>query len=74
MMTFPRSRVVAFYQERGLKSPQERKALRLGQAFFAFMELHKVTEPDSKVLADNLHSADDKHAVLLITSNIDWSN
>lgn len=48
--------------------------LRLGQAFFNFFDLGKMTSPQNKELADKLHAADGEVAKGLISSVLDFNN
>ena len=47
------------------------KALRYGQAFYDFMQLHKVTDPVDKIFCDRIYEAEESLAKGLIQSRID---
>lgn len=61
MLLFPESRVKKFVHRN--------KALRYGQAFYAYMKLHKVVNPQDKYFCDRLYNeTDDKKAKNMIAS------
>lgn len=74
MITFPRSQVVKFQEERKALPASALPHYRKGQHFYHFMELHKVVEPESKELAEKLWNADSIQAQALINSYTDWDN
>lgn len=66
MMTFPKTRVTAFFiQYNAGKYPHQ----RLGQAFYTFMELHKVTS--EKEWCDRLFNASSEDSSKMINSRMD---
>jgi hypothetical protein len=65
--TIPKTRVDAFYAQH----PKETQ-LRLGQAFYNYMELGKMTQ--DRDFTDALHAADSQRARDLIASITDPSN
>jgi len=71
MLTFPRSRVLQFYKD----NPTWReKGLRLGQAFYRYMDLEKVKNQDDKVFVETLYQAQSDVACKLIIQHTDWAN
>ena len=66
MMQFPKTRVMDFRHTN--------KAQRWGQAFYDYMELHKVTDPDEKVFCDKLYNADNDTAKMMVASRTDPMN
>lgn len=65
--TIPQSRVEAFYAQHPQQTP-----LRLGQAFFNYMDLGKMTQ--DRAFNDALHAADGPEARALIAAITDHSN
>ncbi len=67
MIMFPKSRVSAFRHAN--------KALRYGQAFFNFMKLEKVTNPQDKQFCNRIYTEPDESKVRQwIASRIDPDN
>ena len=44
---------------------------RMGQQFYDFMELHKITNADDRVWCDGLYNASDKAARQMILASVD---
>lgn len=66
---FPGSKVTQFMAEK------HHPALRRGQAFYNYMDLHKITSRENKVWCDKLHAERDKVvADRMIFSRTDWEN
>lgn len=47
---------------------------RMGQQFYEFMQLHKITDADNKVWCDTLYNASDKAARQMILASVDQTN
>ena len=65
--TIPKSRVDAFYAQHPAQTP-----LRLGQAFFNYVDLGKMTQ--DRAFTDALHAADGQKARDLISAITDPNN
>lgn len=63
----PHSQVIEFN-----KNPVA-KGLRWGQAFYDYMKMDKVTNPDYRAWADKLYNASDKEAKVMVTQVTDYS-
>lgn len=70
-IVFPASRIREFYRD---NPTWKEKGLRLGQAFFNYMELHKVVNEQDKAVCDALFNADNIRANNLIISHTDWKH
>lgn len=68
-LVFPRSAVLRFYKE---NPTWKEKGLRLGQAFFNWMELDKVKTPENKAFCDKLFNVTSDVAARMIISRTDW--
>ncbi len=67
---FPKTRFDAFCQE--IKTPNGQ---RLGQRFYDYMELHKVTSQANKVWADRLYNiSNDEAALFMIRCRLDHNS
>ena len=53
------------------KFVHQNKALRWGQAFYKFMKLDKVKDPQDKEFCDRLFNADDAKAKAMVLSRTD---
>lgn len=68
-IVFPGTKVRQFMAEK------HHPALRRGQAFYNYMELHKITSPVNKLWCDRLHAERDRVvADRLILSRTDWES
>lgn len=50
------------------------KNLRWGQAFYDFMKLHKITNPEDKIFCDRLYNAEDGEAKHMVMARLDFRN
>lgn len=66
MITFAKSKVDAFQHHN--------KHLRWGQAFYGFMKLSKVTNPQDKEFCDRLYNATDDKAKAMVQSRLDHNS
>lgn len=73
MITFPRSRIIEFYKERN-KNIETHKHLRVGQDFYTFFELEKVTDPADKAVCEKIWSCPTTEANWIIIKHTDWEN
>lgn len=65
-LSIPATRVEAF------RKPLN--AMRWGQAFYGYMDFHKVTHPANKAWCDRLYQADDATAKKMVESVTDHAN
>lgn len=49
----------------------QNKSLRWGQAFYNFMKLHKVQEPQDKEFCERLYNASEEKAKAMVASRTD---
>lgn len=76
-ITWPRSAVIKFYEERNADTPQAKnlkQCLRVGQHFYQFMQLDKVQMPVNKEFCDRLYEATTTAAGRMIVQRTDWDN
>lgn len=67
MITFPNTQYKKFNHANA--------SLRWGQAFYNFMKLHKVTNPQDKEFCDRIYNeADDNRARMMVISRLDLQN
>jgi hypothetical protein len=65
----PKTRFDEFCKE--LKNPNGQ---RIGQRFYDFMELHKVTSPANQDWADKLYNASDEAAKFMIKCRLNYDS
>lgn len=76
MITFPRSRIIEFYKHRNEKllSDPNHKHLRLGQDFYHFFDLEKVTNAEDKKICEKIYHGTTTEANWVIIKRTDWEN
>lgn len=72
MLTYSATTVKEFKKE--LLTTDAYTEQRIGQAFFNYMEMHKVTSPENQGFLAKLYEADGREAWKLIDSHTDWAN
>lgn len=63
--------MIMFSESEVKRFQHKNKHLRWGQAFYNFMKLHKVKDPQDKEFCDRLYNAPDEKAKAMVTSRTD---
>lgn len=68
-LVFPKSRIDEFFKK--VWPDQKDSGLRIGQAFFNYMDLHKVLSADNRPALDKLYEMDGSKAMAFICEHMD---
>lgn len=68
-ISIPKTKFDAFCETLKTKNGQ-----RIGQRFYDYMELHKVTSPANKAWADRLYNATDEAAKFMIKCRLNYDS